>query len=182
MNVGKKGVLWLLASLPLPALAAELALAHTALPPLEMPAGTRIVGVREVAGQARAPAPPLSQVAVEAVGSSQAGGWEYMTTLGQLSTLRDHGGAELSVVVLEVGYGGSPSASINGALLPRSAEYKTEPLCLNGGSLTPCGIGQTYVAWRRYYQLDGTQEGNFRYQNTSINAPFNTVSTDIYIR
>jgi len=188
MNMGMKGMLLMLASLPLPALAAELVLAGSALPPLQVPTGTRISGGHDpalapaVQGSARAPAAPLSRVVVAGVGSSQAGGWEYMTTPGQLSTVQDHGGAELSVVIMEVGYGGSPSASMNGALLPRSAEYKTEPLCLNGGEYTPCGVGQTYAAWLRYYQLDGAQEGNFHYQNTSINAPFNTLGTDIYIR
>ena len=50
-------------------------------------------------------APPLTQDEVFAVGSSQYGGWEYMTSPTQASTVNDHGGALLRVVIRELGYG-----------------------------------------------------------------------------
>jgi len=175
-------------ALPVPAMAAELEMTKTAFPPLEMPVGALSKAKYDeswVAAQSgqKAPAPPLSLVTIVAVGSTNAGGWEYMTHNDQLSTTVDHGGAELKVVVVEVGYGRAPIASMNGGVLPRSAEYLTEGLCLNGGDYTPsCAPGQTIAAWRRYYDLAGEQGGNFTYQNTSINAPFNTLSTRINIR
>lgn len=174
-------------ALPLPAMAAELEMTKTAFPPLEMPVGALSKAKHDESWAAaqsgqRAPAPSLSSVTIVGVGSTNAGGWEYMTQAGQLSTTLDHGGAELKVVVLEVGYGRLPAASMNGGALPRSAEYRSDALCINGGYYTDCNPGQTIVAWNRYYSLDGEQGGNFRYQNTSTNAPFNTLSTGIYIR
>src|SRR5690349_10481869 len=67
-----------------------------------------------------APAPPLTRELVYAVGSTQYGGWEYMTTIGQLSTVGDHGGAQLRVVVQEIGYGNIPVAWMAGSMLPSS--------------------------------------------------------------
>ncbi|KAF1014553.1 MAG: hypothetical protein GAK31_02039 [Stenotrophomonas maltophilia] len=131
----------------------------------------------------RAPAPPLTRVLIVAVASTQNGGqWEYMSTPDQLSTVQDHGGAQLRAAILEVGYGSPPSASMNGGVLPRSAEYAAIGLCANDGYYTDCRPGQTIVAWNRFYQLDGEQGGNFRYQNTSTNPPRGTLSTQIYIR
>lgn len=131
----------------------------------------------------RAPAPPISQVAVLAVGSSQAGGWEYMTSPGQLSTALDHGGSELRVVVRQIGYGGSPIGSLRGSALPGGAQYMTERLCVDGSGYTQqCQPGQTIVGWLYYFNLDGAQDGDFGFQNTSLNAPFNTAYTAIHIR
>jgi hypothetical protein len=132
---------------------------------------------------ARAPAPPISQVAVLAVGSSQAGGWEYMAAPGQLTTMLDHGGSELRVVVRQIGYGGIPIGSLWGSVLPVGTQYMSERLCVDGGGYTQdCQPGQTIVGWLYYFNLDGVQEGEFGFQNTSLNAPFNTAWTSIRIR
>ncbi len=69
-------------------------------------------------GPLRAPAPALSRVTVYAVGSTNCD-WKYMTTVGQLSTTCDHGGALLRVAVEEIGYGNNPIAWMNSGLLPR---------------------------------------------------------------
>lgn len=132
---------------------------------------------------ARAPAPPISQVAILAVGSTQAGGWEYMTAAGQMTTARDHGGSELRVVVRQIGYGGTPIASLWGTALTRDAQYMTERLCVNpDGYTSSCLPGQTIVGWLYYFSLDGHHDGEFGFQNTSLNAPFNTARTSIRIR
>ncbi|MBP2859461.1 YolA family protein [Dickeya oryzae] len=133
-------------------------------------------------GPLRAPAPALSRVAVYAVGSSNCG-WEPMTSLGQFSTTCDHGGSQLRVAVQEIGYGSNPVAWMNSGLLPRSANYQTDTICNVGGQYTfPCPAGYTVVGWMRYYNLDGNESGQFQFQDTSTNAPRNTLSTQITIR
>ncbi len=130
----------------------------------------------------RAPAPPLTQVYIYAVGSSNCN-WEYITN-GQNSTVCNHGGALLRAVVREIGYGGEGIAWINGSLLPSSARYLTESICVVGGSYVfPCpAAGYTIVGWMKYYKLDGYQSGTFKYQNTSLNSPWNTMFTQIRIQ
>ncbi|CDG83669.1 YolA family protein [Janthinobacterium agaricidamnosum] len=133
-------------------------------------------------GPQLAPAPALSRVAIYAVGSSNCD-WEYMTILGQLSTTCDHGGQLLRVAVQEIGYGASPFAWMNGGLLPQSANYTNQSICIVGNNYVwPCPAGYTVVGWMKYYNLDGQQSGKFQFQDTSINAPFNTLSTSILIK
>ena len=130
----------------------------------------------------RAPAPPLTRELVYAVGSTQYGGWEYMTTIGQSSTVGDHGGAQLRVVVQEIGYGNNPLAWMAGSLLPASANYQNDAICISGNYyVSPCPIGGIVVGWYRYYNLDGWQDNLFQYQHTSTNSPYNTLSTSINI-
>jgi len=130
-----------------------------------------------------ASASPLTRVAVYAVGSTLYGGYEYMTTLGQLSTVWDHGGTQLRVVVQEIGYGGTPTAYMAGTLLAAAKNYQNTPICIVGGYYTsPCPAGYTIVGWYRYFNLDGYNSGQFTYRNTSLNSPWNTLSTGIYIK
>jgi|SRR5690554_4040425 hypothetical protein len=128
---------------------------------------------------ARAPAPPLTDMWVYAVGSSDCG-WE--STAGLTVTTCDHGGSELRAAVLEIGYGSNRIAWMNGGILPSSAQYATTPVCVTGGYYTwPCTAGQTVVGWLVEYNLDGHQNGIFKYQNTSTNSPWNTMSVQISI-
>ncbi len=128
-----------------------------------------------------APAPPLTRMFVFAVGSTNCN-WEYMTSVGQLATTCNHGGAQMSAAVLEIGYGSNPIAWMSGTVLPNSANYQTTPVCIVGTRYDwPCSPGATIVGFLRYYNLNGYQNGLFRYQNTSINAPMNTLSTRINI-
>ncbi len=128
---------------------------------------------------ARAPAPPLSSVSIYAVGSSNCG-WEY---LPGNTTSCDHGGFELRVAVLENGYSSNRIAWMNGALLPASANYASEGICVvNGVATMPCPIGYSITSWMRYYNLDGKQSGFFQYQASSANPPFNTFSTSVSIK
>lgn len=126
-----------------------------------------------------AAAPPLTNMWVYAVGSSNCG-WE--NTAGLSTTTCNHGGAQLRTAVLEIGYGSNPVAWMNGAVLPSSANYQTTPVCVTGGYYSwPCTAGQTVVGFLRYYNLDGYQSGLFKYQNTSTNSPWNTLSVQISI-
>lgn len=127
-----------------------------------------------------AAAPPLTAMWVYAVGSSNCG-WEY--TAGLYSTSCDHGGPLLRAAVLEIGYGGNDVAWMNGGLLPTTAQYASTPVCVTGGYYTwPCTAGQTVVGFLNEYYLDGHQNGIFKYQNTSMNSPWNTMSVQISIR
>ncbi|MDI9689709.1 YolA family protein [Burkholderia cenocepacia] len=128
---------------------------------------------------ARAPAPPLTAMWVYAVGSTDCG-WEY--TAGLTTTTCNHGGAQLRSAVLEIGYGASRVAWMNSGVLPSSAMYASTPVCITGGYYTwPCTAGQTVVGFLNEYNLDGYQNGIFKYQNTSTNSPWNTMSVQISI-
>lgn len=124
-----------------------------------------------------ASAPALSNMWVYAVGSSNCG-WEY--TAGLSTTTCDHGGAQLRTAVLEIGYGSSRIAWMNGGIVGSS--YANTPVCVTGGYYTwPCTAGQTIVGFLVEYNIDGHQNGLFRYQNTSTNSPWNTMSVQISI-
>lgn len=128
---------------------------------------------------ARAPAPPLSSMWVYAVGSTDCG-WE--STVGMTTTACDHGGEQLRTAVLEIGYGYNHIAWMNGGLLPSSTMYSSTPVCVTGSNYTwPCTAGQTVVGFLNEYNVDGHQNGLFKYQNTSTNSPWNTMSVQISI-
>lgn len=42
--------------------------------------------------------------------------------------------------------------------------------------------GKPIVGWHYKWDASGHQQGTFEYQKTSINAPFNTMRTSIYIK
>lgn len=126
---------------------------------------------------ARAPAAPLTQMWVYAVGSSNCG-WE--NTAGLSVTTCNHGGLQLRTAVLEIGYGSSRIAWMIGGLL--GSPYATTPVCITGGYYSwPCTAGQSIVGFLVEYNLDGNQSGLFKYQNTSTNSPWNTMSVQINI-
>lgn len=124
-----------------------------------------------------AAAPALSSMWIYAVGSSNCG-WEY--TAGLSATPCDHGGTQLRTAVLEIGYGSSRIAWMNGGIV--GSPYATTPVCVTGGYYSwPCTAGQTVVGFLVEYNVDGHQNGLFRYQNTSSNSPWNTMSAQISI-
>ncbi|NHB92103.1 YolA family protein [Photorhabdus cinerea] len=130
-------------------------------------------------GSVHAPAPALTNMWVYAVGSTNCG-WEYTSNL--FATTCDHGGQQLRAAVLEIGYGVNPIAWMNGGILPKSATYSSQTVCITNGYYTwPCTAGQTVVGFLNEYNLDGNQNGTFRYQNTSTNSPWNTMSVQINI-
>ena len=131
--------------------------------------------------QPYAPAPSITSVSIHAVGSTNCG-WEDIG-LNQYTTYCDHGGAELKAVALVVGYGGNRLAWMNGNLLSSSKNDFNEPICINNGQPNiGCAQGGVAVAYLRYYNLDGYENGKFEFQDTSMNAPWNTMSTYIFIQ
>lgn len=126
------------------------------------------------------PAPPLTDMFIYAIGSSNCG-WEY-PPIGATSTSCDHGGSVMQAAVFELGYGSSRIAWMSGGILPGSAFIGSSPVCQSAGGLTfDCAAGMTIVGWVVDYNLSGWQGGFFRYQNTSTNSPFNTMSVQINI-
>jgi hypothetical protein len=127
----------------------------------------------------RSPAPPLTELYIYAIGSSNCD-WE--STLNLSTTKCDHGGSQLRAAVLEIGYGSNSIAWMAGGILPSSAMYGSTPVCvINGYYDWPCLPGQTVVGFLNEYTLDGHQNGIFKYQNTSTNSPWNTMTKQISI-
>ncbi|WP_085584096.1 MULTISPECIES: DUF4879 domain-containing protein [unclassified Pseudomonas] len=125
-----------------------------------------------------ASAPPLSEVKVIKV-QSAACGLEDIED-GQSRTQCDHGGSGIKVYVLEIGYGQSqPQASLDGF----EVDGVRSPVCaFQTGNLTECTPGSKTVGSLYEFDLGTRQEGTFTFTNTSINAPRNTLSTQLYIK
>lgn len=86
------------------------------------------------------------------------------------------------VDVVEIGYGSSYFAWMVGGLLPSSAMYAVQPVCITGGAYSlSCSAGQNIVGFYRKYDISGNQSGLFKYQNTSTNSPWNTKFVQINI-
>lgn len=125
-----------------------------------------------------ASADPLTQVKVIKV-QSPACGLEDIAD-GQTQTQCNHSGPSIKVYVLEVGYGQSqPHATLDGF----EVNGTRAPVCaFDNGNLTECTPGNKTVGSLYTFDLAGKQEGTFTFSNTSINAPRNTMSTQLYIK
>ena len=134
--------------------------------------GLSTIGI-SVAGMEHAisaPAPALSQVKVIGVISSKYPNWESIPQ-GNLSTQQDHGGPQLCVQTQEVGYGTNQIAQFNGNRLTQRSSAPT------------LGAGRVVTGWTRVWCYQGSfTSGTFTFQATSINFPWNTLSTRLYIR
>ncbi|MBE1556128.1 DUF4879 domain-containing protein [Sporosarcina limicola] len=118
----------------------------------------------------RGSAPPLSYLEVYSVISTQHPTYEYFSP-SQLSSVYDHGGAELYIVTRELGYGHIRYAKFNGINL---LEYKKQHIDLDGDSIVD--------GWYIWWDASGNDSGTFNYQNTSTNFPSNTMSDSIFIK
>jgi hypothetical protein len=124
-----------------------------------------------------ASAPPLSQVKVLKV-ESPACGFEDIAQ-GQEQTRCNHSGPSIKVYVLEVGYGRAAQVGLDGF----EVNGTRTPICaFDNGNLTECTVGKKTVGYLYVFDLAGKQEGTFTFSNTSINAPGNTMSTQLYIK
>jgi hypothetical protein len=124
-----------------------------------------------------ASAAPLSQVKVLKV-ESPGCGFESIAQ-GQEQTRCDHSGAHIRVYVLEVGYGRGAHVGLDGF----EVNGTRTPICaFDNGNLTECTAGKKTVGYLYVFDLAGKQEGTFTFSNTSINAPSNTLSTQLYIK
>jgi hypothetical protein len=78
-----------------------------------------------------------------------------------------------------VGYGREPHVGLDGF----DVNGTRTPVCaFKNGNLTTCGPGEKTVGYVYIFNLAGKQEGTFTFSNTSINAPGNTMSTQLYIK
>lgn len=83
----------------------------------------------------------------------------------------DHGGEELYIVTAELGYGHVRTAKINGVNLK---EYDRLHIDTNGDTIVD--------GWYIFWNASGHENGTFTYQNISSNAPWNTMSDNMYIK
>jgi len=125
-----------------------------------------------------ASAPPLNQVKVLKV-ESPGCGFESIDE-GQAQTRCNHSGPNIRIYVLEVGYGRSqPHVGLDGF----DINGTRTPVCaFDNGNLTDCTVGRKTVGYLYVFDMAGKQEGTFTFSNTSINAPGNTMSTQLYIK
>lgn len=124
-----------------------------------------------------ASAAALSQVKVLKV-ESPACGFEDIAP-GQERTRCDHSGSNIKIYVLEVGYGRRAHVALDGF----EVNGTRTPVCaFDNGNLTECTAGKKTVGYLYIFDLAGKQEGTFTFSNTSINAPGNTLSTQLYIK
>ncbi|AJQ92983.1 DUF4879 domain-containing protein [Gynuella sunshinyii] len=116
-----------------------------------------------------APAPPLTYLQAYAVISTDYPSWEYFSQ-SQISSVQNHGGAEMYIVTIEYGYGQNNIAKMNGSILSQvQSQY-----IVNSSNVI--------VGWYRWWDASGYSGGQFTYQSTSINSPWNTMSDNIYIK
>jgi hypothetical protein len=124
-----------------------------------------------------ATAPPLSQVKVLKVESPSCGFEDIADK--QEQTRCDHKGPNIKVYVLEVGYGREAHVALDGF----EVDGARTPVCaFDNGNLTECSAGKKTVGYLYIFNLAGKQDGIFTFSNTSINAPGNTMSTQLYIK
>ncbi|MBV6824171.1 DUF4879 domain-containing protein [Pseudomonas sp. PD9R] len=124
-----------------------------------------------------ASAPPLTQLKVLKVESPACGFEDIAEGLAQ--TRCDHTGPNIRVFVLEVGYGREPHVALDGF----AVNGTRTPVCaFDNGNLTDCTVGRKTVGYLYVFDLAGKQEGTFTFSNTSINAPGNKMSTQLYIK
>lgn len=124
-----------------------------------------------------ASAAPLSQLKVLKVESPSCG-FEDIAP-GQEQTRCNHSGPNIKVYVLEVGYGRAAHVALDGF----EVNGTRTPICaFDNGNLAECTVGRKTVGYLYVFDLAGKQEGTFTFSNTSINAPGNTLSTQLYIK
>lgn len=122
------------------------------------------------------PAPALTQVRIESVESPSCG-VESIRSISR-STACNHGGGYLKVTVVEVGLGQNATATLDGT----AGVGTRTALCLHGQSLVECGGRGTTAGYRYIYTFGAKEQGSFSVRSTSINAPRNTLSAQMYIR
>ena len=132
----------------------------------------------------KAPAPGVTFLQVVNVCSTQ--GCDTISS-GQLATQITHKGPQVYAYVWEIGYGRGEIAKQGGALLTSGQQIAYNPVCLFSGSYTiNCPSGYTIVGfryvWNVGYYLSQGYAQNFTAQDTSLNSPFNTLSTALQIK
>lgn len=115
-------------------------------------------------------AAPLTYLEVYAAFSTNNPEYEYFTE-NQLTSIEDDGGDEMYIVTAELGYGSTRFARMEG---DRLSIYDRQDIDLDGDNI----VDGSYPWW----DASGYEGGEFTYQNTSSNAPWNTMPDRINIR
>jgi hypothetical protein len=123
------------------------------------------------------PAQGVTYFQIYAVESSNSGAnWEFVGA-SQFSTTIDHGGAQLSVAVLQFGYGNG-GASLGGL---SGVNWATDTLCGSLSTLHFCSVGEIVTGFIDYYSFDGQQGGSCFSFTNSIASPFGQSTDSITI-
>jgi hypothetical protein len=92
------------------------------------------------------------------VGLSKSGGFEFLSK-DQSSTANEHGGNQIRVAVLQVGYGNINQAIFDGQ---NKSPSETVRLCGSlGVDVHACRVGGTVMGWLNYFDIKGSKDGYF---------------------
>ncbi|AMB87888.1 hypothetical protein AWM79_22460 [Pseudomonas agarici] len=121
-----------------------------------------------------APAAPLKGVAIYTVASSAA---VEDVSDGRRRTQIAHRGPNITVTVVELGYGRAAGATFNGAPLNYS---QRNALCKFNKPFAPCN-GGAVVGYSYIYDLQDQQQGTFSFSDRSLTMPVRTMTATIEI-
>ena len=113
-------------------------------------------------------ATPITQVYVAGVISSLHPEWENLNP-NDTNTRHPHAG-EIIIATIEMGYGGSEVARLNGSTLKQYGDAQN------------IVSGRTVIGFIRYWRSELRGSGYFTYSITSLDHPRNTMSTSINIK
>lgn len=122
-----------------------------------------------------AAAPPLSEVRVFKVESAAC--TETIPERAQSTQMCTHRGPT-KVSVMEVGLGNNPMGRFDGAEL----SGQRTPVCQVGNISEACNGAGTLMGYIYVFDLNVEAQGWFKYSNSSINPPQNTLITQLNIR
>lgn len=101
----------------------------------------------------------------------------------QFQTKKHHGGSELLISTVEIGFGTDPIVIMSGRVLPETSLVRKDRLCKKrDGSVGTCGRGESLVGYRRVWDCAGYGNGEFSLQITSKDYPHNTLMAKLYIQ
>lgn len=128
------------------------------------------------------PGAPLTYLSVSSVISSTVPNGELIRQ-GQVKTTKHYGGSHLYVTTIELGYGSNLITRMNGYNVPISELIDVLPLCYKpGGGIEPCTNGAIAAGFRRTWNVSNYGNGEFTYQLTSINYPYDSKTTTLEIQ
>ena len=123
-------------------------------------------------------APGISYYQVYAVGSSNVPNWEYISP-SQTTTVSNHGGAQLSVVTFQYGYGNANAATLNAT---PGIHYLRQYLCGPFSAPYICNVGGTITGYLDYFSFNGLQSGYYTSSASSVASPYGTWTDSIYVQ
>jgi hypothetical protein len=118
----------------------------------------------------KAPAPPLTYLQVYAAISTLHPTYEYFSE-NQYTSTYNHGGGEMYIVTVELGYGFNRIARMNNGT---NLGYLQSQAIVDSGNIV--------IGWYYWWTASAYESGQFTYQNTSTNSPWNTMSDWINIQ